>query len=71
MNANGVNINIYEDSLVETGELFTDAFWNYKGQLYSASTLGGEFSTANIAKKAEIEQNKILKKILSTLEFTK
>lgn len=70
-NVEGVNINIYEDSLAETGETFTDAFWRYNDQLYSASTLGGEFSTANAAGKAETEQNKILKEILSTLQFTK
>ena len=70
-NVNGVNINIYEDNLPETGEIFTDAFWQYNNQLYSASTLGGEFATANIAIKAETEQNKVLNTMLSTLEFTK
>jgi hypothetical protein len=71
IDANGIEINAYEDSVAETSEIFTDAFWKYNDQLYSASTLGGEFATANIARKAEAEQNKILREMLSTLKFTK
>lgn len=71
IDANGIQINAYEDSIAETSEVFTDAFWKYNDKLYSASTLGGEFATANIARKAETEQNKILREILSTLKFTK
>jgi len=69
---NGVSVNIYEDRLAETGEIFTDAFWKSKdNQLYSASTLGGEFATVKAAREANAEQNQILKKILSTFKFTK
>ena len=72
INVDGISImNVYEDSLPETGEVFTDAFWRYGDQLYSASTLGGEFATANIAIKAETEQNKVLNEMLSTLKFIK
>jgi hypothetical protein len=71
INSNGIEINAYEDSVAETSEVFTDAFWKYNDKMYSASTLGGEFATAKIARKAETEQNKILREMLSTLKFTK